>query len=97
MKRFCNIVFILVVFIFAIYFINDIFRVPFLSEVYDKAVKNNPEEQLRLAQLYHQGVFTEVNLEEARRWYRKAAKNGNQIAIDILDWEFNERSTQNAR
>jgi len=75
---------------FGVVSVNAVYREVFFNEAYTGAIAGDVKSQLCLAQLYHIGKFTDVNLVEAVRWYRQAAKNGSQTAKDILCWDFNK-------
>jgi len=89
MKIFFLVLLIGVVF-FGVVSVKDVFREVFFNEAYTGAIAGDVKSQLCLAQLYHIGKFTDVNLVEAEKWYRRAAQNGSQTAMDILCWEFNK-------
>ena len=57
------------------------------NDVYDKAEAGNKREQFRLAHMYQIGKFTEIDLDKAKHWYRRA---GTPAAKDVLCWELNE-------
>jgi len=45
---------------------------------------------INLARVLYEGTLIEKNVEEAREWYKKAAKIGNKTAIEQLIEKFGE-------
>ena len=57
---------------------------------FDRAILGDSDMQFRLAAYYHYGHFIEMDIDEARKWYKLAALNGNEDAKEILCSEFKE-------
>lgn len=74
---------------FGIYCTPGFFKNVFFTEVYNKAINGDVREQLRLAQLYDIGKFTEPDKEQSLGWYKKAALNGSNVAKNILCDKYN--------
>lgn len=55
-----------------------------IAEFYQKATEQNDSEaQCYLGLCYENGRGTEIDMDEAREWYSKAAKQGN---IKVQSW-----------
>ena len=63
---------------------KELIRDKEFADTYHKAQAGDVEEQVRLAQFYEQGEFTERNEKEALWWFARAAANGSKFAEDVL-------------
>lgn len=57
---------------------------PYIEEIREKANKEDAEAQNQLAVAYYTGIGVKKNLEEAIRWWARAADNGNGRANSML-------------
>ncbi|GBC52592.2 uncharacterized protein OCT59_028773 [Rhizophagus irregularis] len=53
--------------------------------------KEITDAQYQLGNCYHYGIGTEIDKNQAFNWYKKAAINGNIVAIYILEQNYNKK------
>ena len=68
--------------------------IPEIKELMDKALAGDPDAQLFLGQRYQEGNGIDQNIQEAMRWLKLSAEQGNVYAPHILK-KIEEESNQN--
>ncbi len=65
-------------------------------EYFTKSAENgNSKAQYNLAAMYENGEGTKENLEEAKKWYKKSAEQGNNDSIEALkELDINEQDNE---
>lgn len=89
MKKLFNLFVVGAFLVFAWRFIGDVVVECEFNYVETRARQGDVNEQLRLAQLYEQGMFAEQNEKEALYWYTKAAGNRSRVALILLCNNYN--------
>ena len=67
--------------------------IPEVKELMDKALEGDPDAQLFLGQRYQEGNGIDQNIQEAMKWLKLSAEQGNVYAPHILkkiEEEFNQ-------
>ena len=63
------------------------------QDLLEKAISGDAESQYQLALCYRNGEGVEQSNEEAAKWYRKAADQGNSDAQEALtELEYNKKN-----
>ena len=68
--------------------------IPEVKELMDKALEGDPDAQLFLGQRYQEGNGIDQNIQEAIKWLKLSAEQGNVYAPHILK-KIEEESNQN--
>ena len=68
--------------------------IPEVKELMDKALEGDPDAQLFLGQRYQEGNGIDQNIQEAMKWLKLSAEQGNVYAPHILK-KIGEESNQN--
>ena len=68
--------------------------IPEVKELIEKALEGDPDAQLFLGQRYQEGNGIDQNIQEAMKWLKLSAEQGNVYAPHILK-KIEEESNQN--
>jgi len=77
-------VLIIGIFVYGAYLIKGMVGDNEFQTTMNSAIKGDVDSQLRLAIFYDQGRYTKTSRKTAQEWFEIAARNGSEVAKDML-------------